>query len=109
MNARINVQTIVGADGKPAFVVLPYEEFLGLYRGKEKLIPHEVVQATVLDNATPVKAWREHLRLTQQEVALRLGITQPAYAKQENSRRLRPATLEKIAAAMGLVPDQLDF
>jgi DNA-binding XRE family transcriptional regulator len=109
MNARIKAQTIVGADGKPAFVVLPYDEFLNLYRKEEKLIPHEVVQATVLDNATPVKAWREHLRLTQLEVANRLGITQPAYAKQESSRRLRPKTLEKIAAALGLAMEQLDF
>ncbi|WDZ98088.1 helix-turn-helix transcriptional regulator [Herbaspirillum sp. WKF16] len=108
MNAWTNAQTIVGADGKPAFVVLPYQEFLNLYREQE-LIPHAVVQAAILSDATPVKAWREHLRLLQQEVALRLGISQPAYARQENSRKPRPRTLEKIAAALGLTPEQINF
>lgn len=71
-------------------------------------IPHEVVSATV-DGATPVRAWREHLKLTQAEVAARLGISQPSYAKQEVSESLRRTSIEKIAAALGITVDQLDF
>lgn len=109
MNAPTNFQTIVGHDGKPAFVVMPYVDFMRLYAKDEALIPHAVIEATVNTNATPVKAWREHLGLTQADVAKRLGITQPAYAKQENSDKLRPATLAKIARALGISVEQLDF
>ena len=71
-------------------------------------IPHEVVSATV-DGATPVRAWREYLGLTQADVAARLKISQPSYAKQENSQTLRRSSLEKIAAALGITFDHLDF
>ena len=30
MNARTEFQVIVGKDGKPAFVVVPYDQFLSL-------------------------------------------------------------------------------
>ena len=72
------------------------------------LIPHAVISATV-DGATPVRAWREHLGLTQADVATRLGISQSAYAQQENSERLHKTSIERIAAALGITPAQLDI
>ncbi|MBV8666982.1 MAG: helix-turn-helix transcriptional regulator [Burkholderiaceae bacterium] len=108
MNAPTNIQMINGPDGKPAYVVMPYAEFIKTYARERDLIPHEVVSATV-DGATPVRAWREYLKLTQAEVAGRLGISQPSYAKQEGSESLRPATMKKIAVALGISADQLDF
>jgi predicted transcriptional regulator len=41
-------------------------------------IPHEVVGLTVKKGYTLVRAWREYLRLTQAEVAERMGISQAA-------------------------------
>jgi DNA-binding XRE family transcriptional regulator len=99
---------INGPDGKPAFVVMPYADYIAAYAQDRELIPHEVVSATV-DGATPVRAWREYLKLTQAEVAARLGISQPSYAKQEASEALRKSTLEKIAKALGITTEQLDF
>jgi transcriptional regulator with XRE-family HTH domain len=52
-------------------------------------------------------AWREHFGLTQADVAGRIGITQAAYAQMEGVKRPRKATLEKVAAAMGLDVEQL--
>ena len=72
------------------------------------LIPHNVISRTV-DGATPARAWREHLGLTQAEVAKRLGVSQSAYAQQENSERLRKASIEKIAEAMNITTAQLDI
>lgn len=72
------------------------------------MIPHAVISATV-DGATPVRAWREHLGLTQAEVATRLGISLSAYAKQEASERPRKSTLVKIAAALGIKTELIDF
>jgi DNA-binding XRE family transcriptional regulator len=106
MNAPTNIQIINGPDGKPAFVVIPYDEYQK--SRSTGTIPHEVVSATI-DGATPVRAWREHLRLTQAEVAQRLGISQPSYAKQEASDSLRRSSTEKIAAALGITVEQLDF
>jgi predicted transcriptional regulator len=108
MKAPTNIQPINGPDGHPAFVVVPYDEFIRAYQKEHNLIPQAVVGAT-LHGATPIRAWREHLQLTQSAVAARLGISQPSYAKQEASASLRPASIKKIAAALGITVAQLDF
>src|ERR1700754_4228808 len=104
MKAPTNIQLITGADGAPPFVVIPYLQYLAERSGERDLIPHDVVSRTV-DGATPVRAWREHLGLTQADMAERLGITQSAYAQQESSNRLRKTSREKIASALGVVPE----
>jgi|SRR5271168_1593362 predicted transcriptional regulator len=108
MNAPTNIQVINGPDGKPAFVVIPYGDYIAERNAERGLIPHDVVSRTV-DGATPVRAWREHLGFTQAEVARRLDISQSAYAQQEVSERLRKSSREKIAAALGITPEQLDL
>jgi DNA-binding XRE family transcriptional regulator len=108
MNAPTNIQVINGPDGKPAFVVIPYADYVAEHFAERELIPHDVVSRTV-DGATPVRAWREHLGLTQADVAERLGISQSAYAQQESGERLRKSSREKIATALGIAADQLDF
>ncbi|NUY01660.1 helix-turn-helix transcriptional regulator [Paraburkholderia sp. JPY169] len=72
------------------------------------LIPNDVVSRTV-DGASPARAWREHLDFTQADLAARLGISQSAYARQENSDRVRNSSREKIAAALAISAKQLDF
>lgn len=108
MNSPTNIQMINGPDGKPPFVVMPYVDFIRTYGQRRDLIPHEVVSATV-QGATPARAWREYLKLTQAEVAARLEISQPSYAKQEGSEKLRPAAVGEIARALGITTEQLDF
>ena len=108
MNAPTNIQIINGPGGTPAFVVIPYDEYMANRARRDDLIPHDVISRAV-DGATPVRAWREHLGLTQAEVAKRLAISQSAYAQQENNERLRKASIEKIAAALGISPAQLDI
>jgi DNA-binding XRE family transcriptional regulator len=108
MNALTNIQIINGPEGKPAFVVIPYHEYVAQHIKSHDLIPHAVVSRTV-DGVSPVRAWREHLGITQAALAERLGISQSAYAQQENSARLRKASREKIALALGITAEQLDF
>ncbi|AMR77665.1 helix-turn-helix domain-containing protein [Cupriavidus nantongensis] len=108
MNARTDIQLINGPDGKPAFVVIPYADYLAMEKKAEPTIPNEVVGLMIDHDYTPARAWREHLRLTQTEVAERLGISQSAYAQQESSTKLRKSSLEKIAAALGISVAQLD-
>lgn len=108
MNALTEIQTIKGADGAPAFVVMPYAEFMRRFADSEALIPHEVISATV-DGASPMKAWREHLGLTQAEVAARMGVTQAAYAQTEAALRPRKSTVLRVAGALRIAVEQLAF
>jgi transcriptional regulator with XRE-family HTH domain len=75
---------------------------------ENSMIPHEVV-SRIVDGALPVRAWREHLNLTQDEVAKRMGISQPAFAQQETVAKPRRATRGKIAAAFGINASQLEL
>ncbi len=108
MNARTEFQVIVGRDGKPAFVVVPYDQFRrmkgGFGRGG---VPDKIVNVVFERGVSPMSAWREHLGLTQTEVAGRIGITQAAYAQMERVKQPRKATLQKVAEAMGLDVEQL--
>jgi DNA-binding XRE family transcriptional regulator len=110
MNARTDFQTILGEDGKPAFVVVPYALFQRMSGGfTPGTVPNAVVGMAFDDGMSPVKAWREYLRLTQAEVAARMGVSQAAYAQMESAKRPRKATLAKIAVALGLEVEQLYF
>ncbi|WP_445672471.1 helix-turn-helix transcriptional regulator [Pseudomonas inefficax] len=108
MNRPTNVQIINGADGRPAFVVLPYADYIAS-RPQDDLVPNEVVGYMVKEGMTAIAAWRRHLDLTQAEVAERLGISQSAYAQQEAAERPRKATREKIAKALGIPVQSLDL
>jgi DNA-binding Xre family transcriptional regulator len=109
MSAHTSVQ-IIEQDGVPAFAVIPYEEYLKLVPPKDdEYIPHEVVGLIVKKGYNTAKAWRIHLGLTQKEVAEKAGITQSALSQMESSdNEMRTATLEKIAAALGVSPGQLE-
>ena len=107
MNAPTNIQILKDAKGKPAFVVIPYTEYLSLSKNRAPTIPNAVVGKVINKDMTSIRAWREHLGLTQAEVAQRLGISQSAYAQQETKENLRKTTREKIAAALGIAPEQL--
>lgn len=100
---------IIKKDGKPAFAVIPYEDYLKfLPKEEEAAIPHEVVGLVIKKGMNLVKAWRTHLGLTQKEVAKRAGISQAALSQMEkDNNELRTATLEKLAHAIGLSAEQL--
>jgi len=68
MIKHINYQTIT-QNGIPAFVVIPYNEFLQLYpmAKKDHYIPHEVVGLMINTEVSQVRAWREYLGLTKSQ------------------------------------------
>lgn len=110
MNEPIDFQ-IINEDGAAKFAVVPIEQFRELLRKADTgpKIPNAVMKRLVED-VSPARAWREHLGLTQLDVAQRLGVSQAAYAQQERQdSNLRPKSLAKIASAMGIVVEQLDI
>lgn len=95
-------------DGKPSLVVVPNEASRRMCPdAAQGLVPDIIVNRMFDTGLTPMAAWREHRRLTQDEVAARLGISQSAYAQMETGKRPRKATLNKVAQAMGLEVEQL--
>ncbi len=72
-------------------------------------IPHEVVGNIEINGLNPIKAWRLFLKLTQQQVADKIGMKQSAYSRIENNKTLpKQITLEKIAQGLGINLNQLD-
>lgn len=113
MNEHIDYQTIE-QDGKPVFAVVPYEQFQtllhtsGVVENDEATIPHEVMRAVVVDGKSMVRAWREHLDMTQGELAEKASVSQPAIAQLETSdSEYRESTLKKLAIALGIEVDKL--
>ncbi|MDH2997328.1 hypothetical protein A1D22_06560 [Pasteurellaceae bacterium LFhippo2] len=108
-----NVQIVNDQNGLPLVAVLPYDYYLSLVSTpkqiEEPTVPHEIVGAVLINGISPLRAWREYLGFTQEEIAKRLGISQPAYSKYEKSQTLRKSTKEKIAKALGIAPIQLEF
>lgn len=108
MNARTDFQIINGSDGQPAFVVVPYAEFVKRFGIADGLIPNEVVGRNIVDGVPMARAWREYLGLTQAEVSTRAGMSQAALSQIESGdHKARKATREKLARAMGITLDQL--
>ncbi|MBN2107024.1 MAG: helix-turn-helix transcriptional regulator [Deltaproteobacteria bacterium] len=112
MSTPTTIQTIM-QNGKPAFVVIPYDEFRKMLFQKPRIpqgdaVPHEVISLTVRKGFTLLRAWREYLGLTQVEVARSAGISQAALSQMESGEKsLRKATREKLAQAMGLNSEQV--
>ncbi|MGE9658022.1 helix-turn-helix domain-containing protein [Snodgrassella alvi] len=74
----------------------------------QNAIPSEVVSLIFDNGFTPAPAWREFLQLTQEECAIKLGISQAAYSQLETSNNPRKTTRNKLATALGINPGQLD-
>ena len=104
---------VITQNDRPAFAVIPWDEYESLINNQIEpdesniWFPNDVVKANVRGDSL-IKAWREHLGLTQKELAAKAGIKQPALARLEKpDANPRKSTLKKIADAMDLTVEQL--
>ncbi|MDT3640062.1 helix-turn-helix transcriptional regulator [Cronobacter sakazakii] len=120
-----NAQVIHDKEGKPEYVVIPYELYLSLLTQLEDnetlmplpfemsdendvTVPHEVVGISVEQNVSLQAAWRIWRGLSQQDVAKKLGISQSAVSQLESpDSRPQKRTREKLAALYDCQPEQL--
>ena len=113
MNTHIpDDHQVVKHKGKPVAVIIPWAEYLALIPPPrtQPTTPHEVIEKFFGQGKSLVQSWREHLGLTQEEMARRLGIKQSSYQQiEKKSAKPRPGTLAKIAAAFGLEPSLLTW
>lgn len=109
MNAHTDPQ-IITQGGKPAFAVIPWDEYQRL-TGKEEAdvwFPNDVVKANSRGESL-IKAWREHFGLTQEELAVKAGMKQSALVRLERpAANPRRSTLERLAMAMNITVEQLE-
>ncbi len=114
MNEHTDTQIIL-QDGKPAFAVIPWEEYQELINRDQEIehdvwIPHEIVKQVAIEEISIIRAWREYFDLTQKELAQKTGIAQSALARLEkSSSKPRTSTLKKLANAMEISLEQLTF
>jgi DNA-binding XRE family transcriptional regulator len=122
----MKVQTI-NRDGKPEYVVLPWEEYQALLEAAEDAIDgalldafrqklatgqEETIPATIVDmllaGANPIKVWREYRGLTQDALANQAGISKAYLCQIETGKREGAIkTLRAIATALGVTVDEL--
>lgn len=113
MSAHIEPQ-IIKKNGKPAFAVIPWDEYQALIHQVEAddesdvWFPNDLVKANVRGDSL-IKAWREHFGLTQTELAEKAGMKQSALARLEkaDTSTTRTSTLKKLADAMNVTIEQL--
>ncbi|UQZ90201.1 transcriptional regulator [Deltaproteobacteria bacterium Smac51] len=106
MSAHTNKHQIVtDHGGVPVAVVLPYSDYLRLLHPElnDPSFPHDVVEKNIIEGKTLIQSWREHLDLTQEEAAKRMGVKQSSYQQLEKkTARPRKTTIEKVAKAFGI-------
>jgi DNA-binding XRE family transcriptional regulator len=115
---------IIEKNGRPEWVVVPYEEYqrlvaeaemlqdvrdydeakLAIANGEE-LIPSQVTYA-LLDGENPLRVWREYRGLTQQQVAEAAGISKPYLSQLESGQR--KGTTEVLQAVAKVLNVSLD-
>jgi DNA-binding XRE family transcriptional regulator len=103
----------INESGKPTHVVLPLDDYLALVEdAAENYPPYDSsikdqsgapaeVAFAALSGLNPLKAWRKHLKLTQEYMARKMGVSRPAYTQMEKSGRPHQKTLERAAKAFG--------
>ena len=109
---------IISQDGKPAFVVIPIDEWRQIESKLEdrgdaaavraflkeptETFPDAVV-AAILDGAHPIKAFREYRKMTQAQLAGKTGTTAVYISQIERGdRRAGRKLRSKIGAALGV-------
>lgn len=119
---------IISQDGKPAFVVIPIDEWRQIESKLEdrgdaaavraflkeptETFPDAVV-ASILDGAHPIKAFREHRGMTQAQLASKAGTTAVYISQIERGdrragRKLRGKIGVALAVSAGLLERQND-
>ncbi|MBN1317737.1 MAG: helix-turn-helix transcriptional regulator [Anaerolineales bacterium] len=117
---------IIERNGNPEWAVIPYEDYIHLVEKTEmlddirdydqaiaaieqgeELIPSQVVYA-ILDGENPIRVWREHRGMTQQQLSDAAGISKPYLSQIKTGKRTGSTeTLTAIARALDLTVDDI--
>ena len=119
---------IITSKGKPAFAVLPIDEYHRLLAlaedrgdvdeanrvlsrmetGEEESLPAEFVAALVAGKDHPLRLWRKHRGMTLQALGDATGVTRSALSQIESGKtRATAALLRRLADALSCDMDDL--
>ena len=70
-------------------------------------LPLAVINLKTGNDWSLIRAWREHLNISTADMAARLGVDHSIYIELERPRP-RQIILERVSAALGVSPEQLD-
>ena len=89
-------------------VAHPDETAQGAVDGDERHLPAKYMER-LRNGENPIKIYREHRRLTQDDLADRLGVSQPVIGRLETSKPLncKLTTLLRIADSLDVSPAEL--
>jgi DNA-binding XRE family transcriptional regulator len=82
-----------------------YDEAKAALAAGEELVPAQVTYA-ILNGENPVRVWREHRALTQQQLAAAANISKPYLSQIETGKR--KGTIEVLAAIAGALDLTMD-
>jgi len=107
MNAH--TEQVIYQNGQPAFVVIPYEDYMQNYHKEGgDYIPQAVVDLMFENDYSLLKSWRILKGLSQTQLAEKAGLKQSAIARLESDKHTpTKATQEKLAEALGVKAGQL--
>lgn len=75
----------------------------------KNVVPSAVASLKTGNDWSLIRAWREHLNISTADMAARLGVDHSIYIELERPRpRPRQIILDRISAALGVTPEQLD-
>ncbi len=103
----MNKVQVIEQDGKRVFYVVPadiWERVKAAAEDAEDAAAYaEAVALAIADGVHPVRAWRDHMRLTLQALADAAGLSKPYVSQIERGKRTgTAATLHKLAAALAV-------
>lgn len=79
------------------------------HAAQKNVVPSAVARLKTGNDWSLIRAWREHLNISTADMAARLGVDHSIYIELERPRpRPRQIILDRISAALGVTPDQLD-
>lgn len=119
---------IIEKEGKPEYAVIPYEDYQKLLelaedasdltdadkamgelaRGEDELVPAEVTERLLSGNEHPLKVWREHRGMTQEELGATANVGKSYISQIEAFKKVGSVSvLRALAAAVGTDMDDL--
>jgi DNA-binding XRE family transcriptional regulator len=114
---------IIEVDGKPAFAVVPYDDWLKIQKlmedvadqaavvafaeSQDEPLPAEITEA-LLAGENPARVFRHHRKMTLRNVSDAVGVTVPYLSQIETGKR-RPSLLvaRRLARALHVPVDML--
>jgi len=109
MSSPSNIHILKDAEGVPIFAVIPHTYYLSLLKQRTSNALNSEVGKENSSEIKSIREWRLHFGLSHSDISLRLGISRNAYIHYEVHSPVKKSTRERVANALGVAPEHIDF